>query len=184
MEPEWLKGKSRPIRPKHYTPCHVFTVPIEEPMFCHALEEEPWGCMTHYIEQRDGVKRTTLCEGKTCVCKENPLVNRRWVGYLPVVGATTGTLGIMAITRKADESLAAIRVKIGSIKNCRLKFFRVPRPKHVRRKNDEVHVAADGPGIGPKLTPAAFDVRPTVLLMYGYTPDQVNALLGEPLFFD
>lgn len=183
-EPAWLKGAAPPRRPAKWRPARIYNVSIDGRHLLHALAEQPWGVWTHYVEQQPGKWKTTICEGDLCVCKNHPQVNRRWIGFLPVVDSKLTLPAIMQISRKANEALEAIAKAHGSIMNVRLAFFRRPRPKHPRRKNDEVTVEADGPGVAPNLLPLGFDVRPTVLLMFGYSAEQIDKLIGPMLSFE
>jgi hypothetical protein len=184
MGHDWLKGAEPPRRPSNWRPMRVYNVSIDGRHHLHALEEQPWGIWTHYVEKTPGKFQTTICEGDHCPCKKHPQVNKRWIGYLPVVDSKLKDPAIIQVSRKAAESLEAIARRHGSIMSVRLAFFRVPRPKHPRRKNDEVRVEADGPGVARSMLPAVSDVRPTVLLMYGYTAEQIDNLLGRQLEFD
>ena len=178
MIPDWLAGAPRPQRPAGWRPAKVYTVSMSGKSYCHALAEKPWAITTHYVETQPGTQRTVVCQGKACVCGGAAAINRRWVGFLPVVDSSLNNPGIMQISRKADEKLDVIRLQHGSIKAVRLAFYRVPRKGHKARRNDEVTVEMDGPGVADHLLPATFDVRPTVLLMFGFSAAEIDAMLG------
>jgi len=178
MVPEWLKGADRPKRARGWEPRRVITVSCEGPHYVHALTENPWAIWTHFREIPGVQRKTFMCTGDTCVCKQAQAMNKTWQGYLAVTGADLKSPGIIKISVAADQCLDRIRRATGSIMDVRLKLYRKPRFGKRAKKNDEVVIEADGPGVAENLRPQAFDGRPTVLLMFGYEPEHIDELLG------
>jgi hypothetical protein len=178
MPMDWRQGADRPRRARGWAPRKVFTVAPSGSHHVHALTEATWGCWTHYREIPGCTRRTFLCTGEMCECKRTKGMNKTWVGYLAVVDATLQNPAIFKVSVAADACLDQIRAKHGSIMDVRLKIYRKPKFGKVPKRNDEVVVEADGPGVGEKVRPPAFDVRPTVLLMFGYEPETIDEMLG------
>lgn len=178
MAADWLKGLDRPRRARGWVPMKVYTVGISAPHYVHALAEQPWGIYTHYREIPGVSRKTFICQKEACVCKTATTMNKTWQGYLPITGPDLQSPAVFKISAAGDACLDAIRRKTGSIMDVRLKLTRKPRFGKKPKRNDEMVIEADGPGVAETLRPQPFDVRPTVLLMFGFEPEEIDQLLG------
>jgi hypothetical protein len=165
----FLRGVGKTPRPRWWVYAPIVSPTPKVKVEVIACAENPWGAKLHWFENRHRI--CTL--NRDCgLCSSG--IGRAWKGFLPCVALDLKKRLIAAITEDADQCLAQLRQRHGSIRHTSLLFER-----DGAATNSPVKVSDTQRRVDQLKIPPAFDVRPQVLCVHGFTVESVIKIMQE-----
>lgn len=160
-----------PLEPTKYS-LPMLRTPAKGKLVLLLTCERELGCYTHYYGGR-----STPCTGDGCeACKAGS--SMRWHTYVCGIVPKTHEHSLLEITRAAAETLAAYRVKNGTLRGCHLTANRV-----AERANARLHLELRPYDLATIDLPASANIQAALCNLWGiptFETEIIRGPLGAP----